>query len=348
MELEFHQLDLRYARLRRACTKRDGRVLASLDRHGQQLPVVVVASGDTDRYVLVDGFRRVRALVKLGKDTVRATCWDLSEADALLLGRLMRNAVGESAIEQGWLLAELRERFGLTVDELARRFGRSSSWVSRRMGLVSALPDEIQREVRAGRLGAHAAMSFLLPLSRANRGGSIALTTAIAPLQPSTRQTKALCLAYARSKGEARRYLLSHPERFLRAREAADKALPVGAGEQLMSDIDVIAAVARRATARVREGAVGELLPPERDDLRRRLSSARSNAADLFETLTQELDNVGRKDQDDHSFAVSGGAGEAGDRAHAQGVAGRGAGGTKKPVTQGAANLPSREGAGTP
>ena len=130
MELEFHQLDRRYEMLRTSCRKRDSRILASLNRHGQQLPVVVVAGGDEGRHILVDGYKRVRALRKLGHDTVRATCWDLSEDEALLLGQLMQSAESVSALEQGWLLCELRERFELTVEELARRFDRSLSWVS--------------------------------------------------------------------------------------------------------------------------------------------------------------------------------------------------------------------------
>lgn len=71
--------------------------------------------GDAGRYILVDGYKRVRALVKLRRDTVRATCWDLPEADALLLERLMQTSSGGSAREQAWLLRELRDRFDLTA-----------------------------------------------------------------------------------------------------------------------------------------------------------------------------------------------------------------------------------------
>ena len=162
MELELHQLDRRYEALRATSRERDSRVLASLARDGQQLPVVVVAGVDAGRYVLVDGYKRVRGLLKLGQDLVRATCWDLPEQEALLLGRLMRSAEGESALEQAWLLRELQERFALSLEDLARRFGRSSSWVSRRLGLAQDLPDAIQQLVRCGQLGPHAAMKHLL------------------------------------------------------------------------------------------------------------------------------------------------------------------------------------------
>jgi len=46
----------------------------------------------------------------------------------------------ETALEEGWLLAERERRFGEGLDELARRLDRSSSWVSRRPALVDQLP----------------------------------------------------------------------------------------------------------------------------------------------------------------------------------------------------------------
>jgi ParB family transcriptional regulator, chromosome partitioning protein len=59
----------------------------------------------------------------------------MSEAEALLLSRSLRFGPQESALEQGWLLAEMEQRFGYGLDELARRFDRSTSWVSRRLAL---------------------------------------------------------------------------------------------------------------------------------------------------------------------------------------------------------------------
>ena len=84
MDLEFQQLDRRYEALRKRSPRREARLLASLAELGQQVPVVVVADGVGDGHVLVDGYKRVRALVRLRRDTVRATVWDLAEAEALL------------------------------------------------------------------------------------------------------------------------------------------------------------------------------------------------------------------------------------------------------------------------
>lgn len=76
MELELHQVDMRYERLRRCSAPRERALLASLSEKGQQVPVVVVAEGGGSRWVLVDGYKRVRALKRLGQDTVRAVHWE--------------------------------------------------------------------------------------------------------------------------------------------------------------------------------------------------------------------------------------------------------------------------------
>ena len=112
--------------------------------------MVVAAAGQPDRYLVIDGYKRIAALQQLGRDTVEAVVWPMSEAEALLLDRSLRLSEQETALEQGWLLAELEQRFGYGLEELARRFDRSVSWVSRRLALVELLPEAIQQQVRGG------------------------------------------------------------------------------------------------------------------------------------------------------------------------------------------------------
>jgi hypothetical protein len=67
-------------------------LLASLADSGQQTPIVVVVSQDNrERYLVIDGHKRVAALEQLGRDTVEATVWEMSEAEALLLSRSLRS-----------------------------------------------------------------------------------------------------------------------------------------------------------------------------------------------------------------------------------------------------------------
>ena len=130
MQLEFHQLDQRWEPLRVRQPHRQRRLLASLAEAGQQTPIIVVtAPDDSARYLVVDGHKRIAALRQLGRDTVEAAVWAMSEAEALLLERSMRMSQQESTLEQGGLLAEMQRRFGYSREELAQRFdqiGRAS------------------------------------------------------------------------------------------------------------------------------------------------------------------------------------------------------------------------------
>ena len=112
MQLEFHQLERRLEHLRVHRPERHRRLLASLAASGQQTPIIVVASEQPEHYLVIDGYQRIAALSQLGRDTVEAVVWSLSESEALLLDRSMRAGEQATALEEGWLLVELGQRFG--------------------------------------------------------------------------------------------------------------------------------------------------------------------------------------------------------------------------------------------
>lgn len=288
MELELHQLDLRYEGLRRRDGRRERALLASMSAIGQQTPVVVVSDGE--KYVLVDGYKRVRALEKLRRDTAQALEWKLAEPEALLLARLMRAAESDSALEQGWLLKELLERFALPAGELARRFDKTTSWVSRRLALVRELPDAVQELVRKGELSAHAAMKHLVPLARANEAGCLELAKAVAAHGLSTRAVGTLCVAWATGTPESRRLIVADPLLVLRADEEARRPREKLPCERLKADVAAIAGIARRARhlavsePHARPGGQAEV------ELKATRAAAEADTAALFRTLQQEKD----------------------------------------------------------
>ena len=66
MDLEFHQLDWRYEGLRVRRPDRERRLLASLSERGQQVPIIVIAlAGEPNRFLVIDGYKRLRALQRL-------------------------------------------------------------------------------------------------------------------------------------------------------------------------------------------------------------------------------------------------------------------------------------------
>jgi ParB/RepB/Spo0J family partition protein len=294
MELELHQLELRYEGLRKRSPRRERQLIASLAEIGQQLPIVVLEGGEGGRRIVIDGYKRVRALRRLAKDTVRATVWQLEESEALLLDRVMRTAEDEGALEQGWLLRELHERFSLSCEQLAQRFDKSKSWVSRRLALVQELSEEIQQRVRTGELAPQTAMRYLVPLARANSEAADRLAKAIAPLKLSTRQVGELWQGWQSSDAVGRERLLSAPELYLKALEAA-KTVERPEGEQLTSDLDAISGIARRILRRLTSGLWRRLSPAEREDATRCARAAQADTARLFSRVDTEQIDAGPK-----------------------------------------------------
>jgi ParB-like chromosome segregation protein Spo0J len=291
MELEVHQLDLRYEGLRRRSPLRERQLLASLAEIGQQLPIVVVAQPDAG-FVVIDGYKRVRALRRLACDRVRSTTWAVAEPDALLLDRMMRCA-GENTLEQSWLLAELAQRFALSLEDLARRFDRSKSWVSRRLALTVELPAAIQEQVRAGAIAAHAAMKYLVPLARANAAAAVRLSGALTALKPTTRQVGALYAGWQSGNARTRALIEATPQIFLRAQaEATAAAAQKSPLQQLLDDLKYLAGMARRLRRQLPSGWIAGLADDQRDEAQRLLLATRAELHALLKRCDQETDHA--------------------------------------------------------
>jgi ParB/RepB/Spo0J family partition protein len=226
-------------------------VLASLAVSGQQTPIVVVQAEQPDRYLIIDGYQRIAALQQLGRDTVEAVVWSLSEVEALLLDRSMRSGDHETALEEGWLLVELEQRFNYGLEELARRFDRSTSWVSRRMGLVELLPESVQQQVRDGAIAAHVAMKFLVPVARSRPEDCRRMAEGFARYRLSSREAGQLYAAWRTATAAVRERLLDEPRLFLKTQRRQESAPRLSAMEELNRDLEVVAAMARRANRRL-------------------------------------------------------------------------------------------------
>ena len=166
LELERRFLETPYDRLRPRDRLQERDLVASLEAHGQQVPIVVVAAATRGQFVVVDGHRRLRALQKLGRDLVTARCLPMSAAEALVEVRTHHLAPRLSPLEEGWLVRELIEQAGRTPEEVARLAGRSVRWVSGRLLLARGLPTALEGLVVAGRLSVKAAAELVIPVAR--------------------------------------------------------------------------------------------------------------------------------------------------------------------------------------
>jgi ParB/RepB/Spo0J family partition protein len=329
MQLEFHQLDRRWERLRARHPARQRRLMASLAECGQQTPIVVVAAeGQADRYVVIDGYKRIAALEQLGRDTVEAVVWPLSEAAAVLLDRSLRFSEPESALEVGWLLAELAQRFGYGLAELARRFDRSENWVSRRLALAEVLPEAIQEQVREGQIPAQVAMKFLAPVARVSLEDCQRMAAIFAQRRAEAREAGQLYAAWRKGSHAVRKRLLAEPELFFKMQRLESQARNAA----LLRDLEMAAAIVNRAERRLAGAGAMGLDVRQCEGARRQIDRMEKQLQRIGEQLEPEQEtHVEPKSTHDHSGTGRPGSRQAGDRTGAGGEPVIGAPGAARP-----------------
>jgi ParB family chromosome partitioning protein len=303
--LEFHQLDRRLENLRARHPARQRRLLASLAESGQQTPIIVIEN--QGRYLVIDGHKRIAALQQLGRDTVEAVVWEMSEADALVLERSLRMSEPDSALEQGWLLQEMESRLGCSIEELARRFDRSKTWVASRLALVETLPESVQQLVREGKLAASLALRYLVPVARISREHCRRMAAVFAEQPWTTRQAGAFYQAWRQASGAVRERMLAAPKLFAKA-----QAQP----NPLDKELNQITAIAERALEHLASP------PPNRTALRRKLERAIERLTELQQRIEEpETHHVEPSATSHDSRTPCAGRAEARDCAAAEGLA---------------------------
>jgi ParB family chromosome partitioning protein len=270
-QLEFHQLDRRLENLRARHPARQRRLIASLAEAGQQTPIIVIETGG--RYLVIDGHKRIAALEQLGRDTVEAVVWEMSEAEALVLERTLRMTEPESALEQGWLLQEMESRLGCSIEELARRFDRSRNWVANRLALVETLPESVQQLVREGRITAQIAMRYLAPVARISVDHCRRMAMAFAEQSWTSREAGEFYQAWRRASTAVRERILSAPKLFRKTQEPL---------HTLDKELNQITAIAQRTLHQLEEP------PANRIAARRKIQ----RAIELLTELQQRIEET--------------------------------------------------------
>jgi ParB family chromosome partitioning protein len=293
VDLELHQLELRYALLRIADGERRRRLAASIAEVGQQTPVVVVAASSAEGYVLIDGYARVAARKSLRHDVVQAVVWPISEAEALIERHHL--ATKGSVLEEAWLLCHLRQAEGHSLDELGRRFLRSKSWVSRRVALATQMPGTLAERVRAGVIAPQAAMKYLVPLARANGRQCKQLVEALGNERLSVRAVEKLYLGWRQADKTGRARIAAAPLLYLRALEETGELDDETAA--LVKDLEMVGAICRRARRHVKSVAT--------DYARTHVDAAWQATTRAFAHLKQAMEEVHDRSGDTHGDPAS-------------------------------------------
>lgn len=289
IEVDLHRLERRFASARVMDPQGIRRLAQSLQAYGQRRPVIAVNSSDA--LVLVDGYRRVEALVQLGRDTALAELWEGSVAEGLLQVMGQRQARPFQAVEEAWLIASLVDE-GLSQEAVAKGLGKDKSWVSRRLALITDLPEAFQQAVRKGEISTWTANRILLPLARANESDAAALLDAIRKEPISTRSLSVWFEHYQKANRVQRERLVRQPHLFLKALNEEqdhkrDKRLQEGPEGQWLADVQGL----ERLLGRLLRTLPKVFDPPDPQSVAT-LRAAFDKAARRFEHLRRQLEQT--------------------------------------------------------
>jgi ParB/RepB/Spo0J family partition protein len=186
VSLSLQRIGERFAPLRIADPVAERAMLNSMQKYGQQTPVVVCRI-EENSHELLDGFKRLRAGRQMGLKELSVRLLDVS-LRACKAAMLHLNRVGRtiSGLEESLVVHSLCHEDGLNQVEIASLLGRHKSWVCRKLSLIERLCDEAKESIRLGLLPA----SIGAELARLQRCNQEHLLAAIRKQKLTWRETK--------------------------------------------------------------------------------------------------------------------------------------------------------------
>ncbi len=343
VESDLHRLDLRFAPLRIQQAKAVEALARSMESSGQLTPVVAVAE-DKDCWVLVDGYLRIAALRRAGRDTAWVELWECALHQALVWVLARVQARPWQAIEEACVVRELVMSYDQSQREVARQIGRDVSWVNRRLALVEGLPEALLNAVAEGQLSTSAATRILAPLARANSDHARQLLQALRREPVPMRELQRWYGHYQRANRARREQMVKQPGLFLKAlrarnEEAAAKRLREGPEGLWLADLKRIDQLLRGLRKQI---SLLFASVQETGALYQAFVDMKAVFRDLEDELARYIPHDPATDSRSDSGAARPGHGDTQDKPAAQALAQHGAPGVAPPATQ------SPRGEGTP
>jgi len=208
-EAEIHTISKKYESFRLRDKNREKYLLQSILEHGVREPLQCVQEDGT-KYILLDGFKRLRCSYKLNIRMVPIVLLGGDEVSSIL--HLIRLSTQNtlSILEQASFVDELHRRYGLTVTDIADRLERSKAWVSVRLGIIDEMSQVVRKEVFSGRFPVRSYMYTLRQFTRVNSipGKEIdRFVSCVAAKGLSTRDIERLAYGYFRGGERLKRQI---------------------------------------------------------------------------------------------------------------------------------------------
>jgi DNA-binding MarR family transcriptional regulator len=167
-EAEIHTISKKYESFRLRDKVREKFLLQSILEHGIREPLQCVQEKGVQKYILLDGFKRLRCSYRLHISMVPVVSLGSDEVSSILHFIRLSTESSLSTLEQARFVDELHRYHGLTVTDIADRLGRSKAWVSVRLGIIDEMSQVVREEVFSGRFPLRSYMYTLRQFTRVN------------------------------------------------------------------------------------------------------------------------------------------------------------------------------------
>jgi hypothetical protein len=160
--------------------------------------------------------------------------------------------------------------------------------VSRRLALVELLPETIQQQVREGKISAHVAMKFLVPVARINLEDCERMAAVFAQHHCESRQAGQLYAAWRHGSAAIRKRILDAPDLFFKTQRQTEAKAPSTPALELARDLEMVVAIANRAHRRLAGAAMAEMDPAQCEAVLGQIEQARRQLGRLAERIEKE------------------------------------------------------------
>jgi ParB/RepB/Spo0J family partition protein len=215
LTIPLSEIDDRYCRYRLVTPRADRSMMESLKRYGQISPVVMGESGN-GHYVLIDGFKRLRAARRLDLPELQASVIKAEDrALKTAMFHLNRKSGSLSTIEEAMIVQALHRENNLTQIEIGTLLGFSKTWVCRRLSLIERVHEEVLEQIRLGLIGP----GIVREVSKLPRGNQTEALHAIRKHRLTCRETAQLIGLLKEKPSWAHDTILYFPEPILSQRQ---------------------------------------------------------------------------------------------------------------------------------
>ncbi|MBF0244822.1 MAG: hypothetical protein HQL31_06070 [Planctomycetes bacterium] len=164
--IEISKLDIRFESLKVRDRIKERSLLAILAEGEFHDPLLVVS--ENDAIILLDGFKRLRCMRRLGWGLANCVFIGTDEAGGIL--ELVRRSRGHrmNLYEEAGFVQELHGKHEMPPAQIAECLGRTKSWVSMRVQFLKGMSEDIRHKIQTGEFPLHAWMYSVQPFMRMN------------------------------------------------------------------------------------------------------------------------------------------------------------------------------------